>query len=55
MADEGLVEQKIYAERAAKAEALKQRGINPYGNGFAPANTATESYPKTSAIIWLGR
>jgi lysyl-tRNA synthetase class 2 len=42
MADEGLVEQKIYAERAAKAEALKQRGINPYGNGFAPANTATE-------------
>lgn len=42
MSDEGVVEQKIYAERAAKAEALKQRGINPYGNGFSPAHTASE-------------
>jgi lysyl-tRNA synthetase class 2 len=42
MAEEGVVEQKIYQERVAKAAALRARGINPFGNGFAPANTARE-------------
>ncbi len=42
MAEEGVVEQKIYAERLAKAEALKAKGINPFGNGFAPTHTAGE-------------
>jgi lysyl-tRNA synthetase class 2 len=41
MADES-VEQKIFNERVAKAEALRTGGTNPYANGFAPANTATE-------------
>jgi lysyl-tRNA synthetase, class II len=41
MAEES-VEQKIYHERLAKAEALRQLGINPYANGFSPANTALE-------------
>ncbi|MEW6430507.1 MAG: lysine--tRNA ligase [Myxococcota bacterium] len=34
MSDEGLIEQKIYTERAQKADTLRAKGINPYGNGF---------------------
>lgn len=34
MADEGVVEQRIFGERAQKAEKLRERGVNPYGNGF---------------------
>ncbi len=41
MAEES-VEQKIYNERVAKAEALRKLGINPYAKGFSPANTANE-------------
>jgi lysyl-tRNA synthetase, class II len=34
------VEEKIIGERKAKAQQLLGRGINPYGNGFAPNATA---------------
>ncbi|MCC6333321.1 MAG: lysine--tRNA ligase [Myxococcales bacterium] len=40
MSDEGLIEQKIYTERAQKADAWRKQGINPYGNGFAAAHLA---------------
>ena len=34
MPEEGLIEQKLYTERAQKADKLREKGVNPYGNGF---------------------
>jgi lysyl-tRNA synthetase len=52
MSEEGLIEQKIYAERAQKADAWRKQGINPYGNGFTPTHLSREllaSYGAMSA------
>lgn len=52
MADEGIVEQKLYAERAQKGEQWRARGLNPYGNGFRPTHSPgglLELYASTPA------
>ncbi len=49
MADESDVERKLYQDRLTKAEALRAKGLNPYGNGFSPANTANELTSKYAA------
>ncbi len=35
-------EEELYRVRLAKAEELRGRGINPFGNGYAPKNTVAE-------------
>jgi lysyl-tRNA synthetase class 2 len=40
--DLGATEREIIAHRLQKAEALRQLGVNPYGNGVAPAHLAAE-------------
>jgi lysyl-tRNA synthetase class 2 len=52
MSDEGLIEQKIYTERAQKADKLRERGVNPYGNGFQVRHhpgALLEQYQQVSA------
>ena len=41
-ADESIKEQEIFQARLKKAEALREMGVNPYGNGFACDATAAE-------------
>jgi len=41
-ADLGKKEQEIYAQRLAKAERWRELGLNPYGNGYQPKNTARD-------------
>jgi lysyl-tRNA synthetase class 2 len=41
-ADLGATEREIIAQRARKAEALRALGVNPFGNGYAPRNTAQD-------------
>jgi lysyl-tRNA synthetase class 2 len=40
--DLGATERKIMADRLEKAEALRKLGVNPYGNGVAPAHLASD-------------
>jgi lysyl-tRNA synthetase class 2 len=40
--DLGTSEREIIAQRARKAEALRALGVNPFGNGHAPRNLASE-------------
>src|SRR4051794_12445171 len=35
-------EQEIFEVRLKKAEALRAKGINPFGNGYTPANSCGE-------------
>ncbi len=43
MAEElGSTEREIIAQRAKKAEALRELGVNPFGNGQAPRHVAAE-------------
>ncbi len=41
-AEESVKEQEIFQARLKKAEALREMGVNPYGNGFACDATAAE-------------
>jgi lysyl-tRNA synthetase class 2 len=38
----GATEREIVAQRLKKAEQLRQLGVNPYGNGHAPAHLASD-------------
>jgi lysyl-tRNA synthetase class 2 len=40
--DLGATEREIIAHRREKAEALRQLGVNPYGNGVAPAHLSSD-------------
>ncbi len=40
--DLGTTEREIVAQRLKKAEALRQLGVNPYGNGFTPRHLAQD-------------
>jgi lysyl-tRNA synthetase class 2 len=40
--DLGATEREIIAQRQRKAEALRQLGVNPYGNGWAPRHLAAD-------------
>ena len=43
MADDlGTTEREMVAQRLKKAEALRQLGVNPYGNGIAPRHLASD-------------
>ncbi|MCM2333101.1 MAG: lysine--tRNA ligase, partial [Anaeromyxobacteraceae bacterium] len=44
--DLGATERKIIADRLAKAEALRALGVNPYGNGLAPAHLAADLHAR---------
>ncbi|MEW5738348.1 MAG: lysine--tRNA ligase [Myxococcota bacterium] len=53
MSEEGLIEQKIYTERAQRADAWRKLGINPYGNGFVATHLAGDlqaNYAAKSAL-----
>ena len=49
MAEES-VEVRIYNERVAKAEAWRNLGVNPYGNGFCPSALAAELHAKFDPV-----
>lgn len=40
--DLGATEREIIAQRMKKAEALRELGVNPFGNGFSPKHLARE-------------
>ncbi len=40
MAEEGVKEQEIYAQRLEKAQRWRELGFNPYGNGYRPEHLA---------------
>jgi lysyl-tRNA synthetase class 2 len=43
MADDlGTTEREIIAQRIRKAEALREMGVNPFGNGYAPGHVAKD-------------
>lgn len=45
----GSKEQELYEGRLAKADRWRELGLNPYGNGYAPKNTAREILEKHQA------
>jgi lysyl-tRNA synthetase, class II len=46
MADEGLVEQKLFQQRLATAQQWREKGANPFGNGYKPSHLAGELQAK---------
>ena len=40
--DVGTKEEEIYAQRLEKAAKWRERGANPYGNGFRPEHLAKD-------------
>ncbi|MFZ5471111.1 MAG: lysine--tRNA ligase [Myxococcota bacterium] len=46
MADEGSKEQELYAQRLEKAHKWREKGVNPWGNGYRPKHRVADILSK---------